>query len=189
VLFTSQTQTRGLLPPQAATRQPSTPRPLTNRRAPRPPVPVDPLHQAARRGWHGLLGRLVRRFLRPLRWPRRSSGCTRPSSLVVGPWKGLDVKYATLEWVDWFNHRRLLEPIGHIPSAEFAPTGEGRRHSIASHATNQPPVNPGGSVDKLASGRPDVAAGFTNWFTTAPIAHAVAPSGTGIQGLGPSCFH
>jgi putative transposase len=37
-----------------------------------------------------------------------------------GPWKGLDeVEYATLGWVDWFNHRRLLEPIGHIPPAEF----------------------------------------------------------------------
>jgi len=37
-----------------------------------------------------------------------------------GPWKGLDeVEYATLEWVDWFNHRRLLEPIGDIPPAEF----------------------------------------------------------------------
>jgi transposase InsO family protein len=37
-----------------------------------------------------------------------------------GPWKGLDqVEYATLEWVDWFNHRRLLAPIGHIPPAEF----------------------------------------------------------------------
>ena len=37
-----------------------------------------------------------------------------------GPWRGLDeVEYATLEWVDWFNHRRLLEPIGHIPPAEF----------------------------------------------------------------------
>jgi putative transposase len=28
------------------------------------------------------------------------------------------VEMATLEWVDWFNHRRLLEPIGHIPPAE-----------------------------------------------------------------------
>jgi putative transposase len=28
------------------------------------------------------------------------------------------VEYATLEWVDWFNHRRLLEPIGNIPPAE-----------------------------------------------------------------------
>ena len=36
------------------------------------------------------------------------------------PWKGLDdVEYATLEWVDWCNHRRLLEPIGHLPPAEF----------------------------------------------------------------------
>ena len=37
-----------------------------------------------------------------------------------GPWKGIDdVEYGTLEWVDWFNHRRLLEPIGHVPPAEF----------------------------------------------------------------------
>jgi putative transposase len=37
-----------------------------------------------------------------------------------GPWKNLDdVEFATLEWVDWFNHRRLLEPIGHVPPAEF----------------------------------------------------------------------
>jgi putative transposase len=36
-----------------------------------------------------------------------------------GPWKNLDeVEYATLEWVDWFNHRRLLEPLGYIPPAE-----------------------------------------------------------------------
>src|SRR5450756_2190492 len=37
-----------------------------------------------------------------------------------GPWKNLDdVEFATLEWVDWFNHRRLLEPIGNIPPAEL----------------------------------------------------------------------
>jgi len=36
-----------------------------------------------------------------------------------GPWRSLDeVEYATLEWVDWFNNRRLLEPIGNIPPAE-----------------------------------------------------------------------
>ena len=36
-----------------------------------------------------------------------------------GPWRQLEaVEFATLEWVDWFNHRRLLEPIGHIPPAE-----------------------------------------------------------------------
>ncbi|MBP28892.1 IS3 family transposase [Methylobacterium sp.] len=36
-----------------------------------------------------------------------------------GAWRSFEaVEYATLEWVDWFNHRRLLEPIGHIPPAE-----------------------------------------------------------------------
>ncbi len=37
-----------------------------------------------------------------------------------GPWKGVeDVEYATLEWVDWFNNRRLLETVGNIPPAEY----------------------------------------------------------------------
>ena len=36
-----------------------------------------------------------------------------------GPWRTLEaVEFATLAWVDWFNHRRLLEPIGNIPPAE-----------------------------------------------------------------------
>ncbi len=36
-----------------------------------------------------------------------------------GPWRTLEaVEFATLEWVDWFNHRRLLEPIGYRPPAE-----------------------------------------------------------------------
>ena len=40
-----------------------------------------------------------------------------------GPWRNLDaVEYATLEWVDWFNNRRLLEPIGNVPPAEFEAT-------------------------------------------------------------------
>ena len=37
-----------------------------------------------------------------------------------GPWRSLEaVEFATLAWVDWFNHRRLLEPIGYLPPAEF----------------------------------------------------------------------
>src|SRR5690606_26055068 len=37
-----------------------------------------------------------------------------------GPWKGFDeVEYATLEWVAWFNTQRLLEPLGHVPPAEY----------------------------------------------------------------------
>ena len=36
-----------------------------------------------------------------------------------GPWRILEaVESATLEWVDWFSYRRLLEPIGNIPPAE-----------------------------------------------------------------------
>jgi transposase InsO family protein len=36
-----------------------------------------------------------------------------------GPWRSIEpVEFATLEWVDWFNHRRLLEPIGYVPPAE-----------------------------------------------------------------------
>jgi putative transposase len=37
-----------------------------------------------------------------------------------GPWRHLeDVEFATLEWVDWFNTRRLLEPIGYLPPVEY----------------------------------------------------------------------
>ena len=37
-----------------------------------------------------------------------------------GPWRGLDdLEYATLEWVDWFNHRRLFSAIGYVPPAEY----------------------------------------------------------------------
>jgi putative transposase len=41
----------------------------------------------------------------------------------AGPWRGLDdVEYATLEYVDWFNHRRLHGELGMIPPAEFEAT-------------------------------------------------------------------
>jgi len=37
-----------------------------------------------------------------------------------GPWRHLEaVEFATLEWVEWFNNRRLLEPIGYVPPAEY----------------------------------------------------------------------
>ncbi len=36
-----------------------------------------------------------------------------------GAWRSLEgVEFATLDWVDWFNTRRLLEPIGNVPPAE-----------------------------------------------------------------------
>ena len=37
----------------------------------------------------------------------------------IGPWKSMrDVEWETLKWVDWYNNRRLLGPIGYIPPAE-----------------------------------------------------------------------
>ncbi len=37
----------------------------------------------------------------------------------LGPWRNLEaLELTTLEWIDWFNHRHLLEPLGHIPPAE-----------------------------------------------------------------------
>jgi putative transposase len=49
-----------------------------------------------------------------------------------GPWRTLDaVEYATLEWVDWFNNRRLLEPIGHVPPAEFEQSYYREQQSLA----------------------------------------------------------
>jgi transposase InsO family protein len=37
-----------------------------------------------------------------------------------GPWHNIDeVEYATLDWVDWFNNRRLMEPLGWLPPMEY----------------------------------------------------------------------
>ena len=50
-----------------------------------------------------------------------------------GPWRTLEaVEFATLEWVDWFNNRRLLGPIGNIPPAEAEDRYyAAQRHEIA----------------------------------------------------------
>ena len=38
----------------------------------------------------------------------------------IGPWRNMEqVEFETLKWVDWFNNRRLLGPIGDIPPAEY----------------------------------------------------------------------
>ena len=50
-----------------------------------------------------------------------------------GPWRSMEaVEYATLEWVDWFNNRRLLEPIGNIPPAEAEAESGSLSYSCAS---------------------------------------------------------
>jgi len=49
-----------------------------------------------------------------------------------GPWRGMGaVEYAALEWVDCFNNRRLLEPIGDIPPAEFEQAYYRQQKSVA----------------------------------------------------------
>ena len=49
-----------------------------------------------------------------------------------GPWRSLDaVEYATLAWVHWFNHQRLLEPIGNVPPAEFEAEYHRRSRELA----------------------------------------------------------
>ena len=69
-----------------------------------------------------------------------------------GPWRSFEaVEFATLEWVDWFNNRRLLEPIGNVPPAE----AEARYYA---QFEGQPwPRDP----NQTASGKP----GAVHWYT------------------------
>ena len=62
-----------------------------------------------------------------------------------GPWRTLDdVEIATLEWVDWFNNRRLFEAIGHIPPAEAeATTTAHNSHLKPFRWQNKPSTEPG----------------------------------------------
>ena len=56
-----------------------------------------------------------------------------------GPWRGLDdLELATLEWVDWFNHRRLFHELGRIPPAEYEANHYQQtesRHQAETHTT------------------------------------------------------
>ena len=52
-----------------------------------------------------------------------------------GPWRNIDaVEYATLKWVDWFNHQRLLEPIGYVPPVEYEREFYRRQETLAKAA-------------------------------------------------------
>jgi len=55
-----------------------------------------------------------------------------------GPWKGVeDVEFATLTWVDWFDNRRLLEPLGDVPPAEFEQAFYSQQESARVAVLNQ----------------------------------------------------
>jgi putative transposase len=63
-----------------------------------------------------------------------------------GPWRTVtDVELATLAWVDWFNHRRLMWPIGGVPPVEFEAEWLA---TTQNHPTGSPgsPLEPGGGI-------------------------------------------
>ena len=65
-----------------------------------------------------------------------------------GPWRSFEaVEFATLEWVEWFNNRRLLEPIGNVPPAEAeACYYDGLRHSQWRRDLGKPASDKPGAV-------------------------------------------
>jgi len=67
-----------------------------------------------------------------------------------GPWRSFEaVEFATLEWVDWLNNRRLLEPIGNIPPAEAEANDYAAESQLAMAACSNP----------IASGKPGAVHG------------------------------
>jgi transposase InsO family protein len=67
-----------------------------------------------------------------------------------GPWRHLEaVEFATLTWVDWFNTRRLLQPIGYVPPAEY----EAHYYAQASTGGARRQPDPNSEVDATADER------------------------------------
>jgi transposase InsO family protein len=68
-----------------------------------------------------------------------------------GPWRHLEaVEFATLTWVDWFNTRRLLEPIGYVPPAEY----EAHYYAQASRGGARRQLDPHIGIDATADKHP-----------------------------------
>ncbi|GAA1311954.1 hypothetical protein GCM10009610_30260 [Pseudonocardia xinjiangensis] len=62
-----------------------------------------------------------------------------------GPWKTVEqVEIATLEYIDWFNHRRLFETCGDIPPVEL----EAARTTVNTPPSPRPAIQPRRSPDK-----------------------------------------
>jgi transposase InsO family protein len=74
-----------------------------------------------------------------------------------GPWRHLEaVEFATLDWVDWFNTRRLLEPIGYVPPAEYEARYDEQLNSpavLGSLGGAQRHPHPSNELDKTAAER------------------------------------
>ena len=81
-----------------------------------------------------------------------------------GSWRSFEaMEFATLEWVDWFNHRRLLEPIGNIPPAE----AEERYYAVLERPAMATYSN------EMASGKPGPVSGNPASSTVGMSAAAV----------------
>ena len=85
------------------------------------PAPVNPLQRQIDRGWNRSigLGSVGDSYNNAL--AKTINGLYKTEVIRHrGPWKNIDeVEYATLDWVDKFNNRRILELIGNIPPAEY----------------------------------------------------------------------
>jgi transposase InsO family protein len=75
---------------------------------------------------------------------------------LKGPWRHLEaVEFATLRWVDFFNNRRLLEPIGYVPPAEYEANYHARRQQRPETIDDGVPrgiLQPGPADDRRAEG-------------------------------------
>ena len=127
------------------------------------PTPSDPLHPAARRGRRGRLGRVQGRLLRQ----RDGRGVQLPvqgpnSSAIEAPWRGLDdLEMATVEYIDWYNNRRLHGAARPRPTRRIRgptrddPTG----HRTPENQLTRSPSNPG--LDKIVD--PEYAGRRPRW--------------------------
>ena len=125
----------------------------------REPIHRDPLHRAPGRGRHRAVGRLGRRFLRQCHAESVVGLYTTEVIRRTGPWNGIGaVEYATLEWEDWFNHRRLLEPIGHARPRSSRPRtgGRGAQRELFD-STNPASGEPGLVHSGVSNGAADLA--------------------------------
>ena len=90
-----------------------------------------------------------------MRWPNRSSLFKTEVIQLKGHWRHLEaVEFATLRWVDFFDNRRLLEPIGYLPPAEYEAHyyEQLRGHALISDGVAAGVLQPAPRDDRRAEG-------------------------------------